>query len=114
MRLACGRFESRGTLPASIIFDMEQAETKELILSIFMLPVRRGVVSHLPHAGIALQAYRTDTGDDVQRLLAWTKEPAGADDDPPGERRLLGFRCDPVSAARVADAAVRNRSPRPT
>jgi RHH-type proline utilization regulon transcriptional repressor/proline dehydrogenase/delta 1-pyrroline-5-carboxylate dehydrogenase len=25
-----------------------------------------------PHAGIALQAYRTDTQDDVRRLLAWT------------------------------------------
>ena len=62
-----------GTLPASIIFDMEQAETKELILSIFMRLFEEESYRTFPHAGIALQAYRTDTGDDVQRLLAWTK-----------------------------------------
>ena len=62
-----------GTLPASIIFDMEQAEAKELILSIFMRLFEEEPYRTFPHAGIALQAYRTDTGDDVQRLLAWTK-----------------------------------------
>ncbi|HNK14963.1 MAG TPA: bifunctional proline dehydrogenase/L-glutamate gamma-semialdehyde dehydrogenase, partial [Nitrospira sp.] len=62
-----------GTLPTSIIFDMEQAETKELILSIFMRLFEEESYRTFPHAGIALQAYRTDTGDDVQRLLAWTK-----------------------------------------
>ncbi len=64
------------TLPASIIFDMEQAETKELILSIFMRLFEEEAYRTFPHAGIALQAYRTDTRDDVQRLLAWTKQRA--------------------------------------
>lgn len=62
-----------GTLPASIIFDMEQAETKDLILSIFMRLFEEESFRAFPHAGIALQAYRPDTGDDVHRLLAWTK-----------------------------------------
>ncbi|HPV31113.1 MAG TPA: proline dehydrogenase family protein, partial [Deltaproteobacteria bacterium] len=62
------------TLPASIIFDMEQAETKDLILSIFMRLFEEEPYRTFPHAGIALQAYRIDTGDDVQRLLAWTKQ----------------------------------------
>ncbi|MBS0170785.1 MAG: proline dehydrogenase family protein [Nitrospira sp.] len=60
------------TLPASIIFDMEQAETKDLILSIFMRLLEEEPYRTFPHAGIALQAYRTDTREDVQRLLAWT------------------------------------------
>lgn len=60
------------TLPASIIFDMEQAETKELILSIFMRLFEEEPYRSFPHAGIALQAYRIDTRDDVRRLLAWT------------------------------------------
>ncbi len=63
-----------GTLPASVIFDMEQAETKELILSIFMRFFMEEPYRSFPHAGIALQAYRTDTYDDVQRLLAWSRE----------------------------------------
>lgn len=61
------------TLPASIIFDMEQAEMKELILSIFMRIFEEESYRTFPYAGIALQAYRTDTGEDVHRLLAWTK-----------------------------------------
>ncbi|ODT45326.1 MAG: L-glutamate gamma-semialdehyde dehydrogenase [Nitrospira sp. SCN 59-13] len=63
-----------GTLPAAIIFDMEQAETKDLILSIFMRLFQEEPYRTFPHAGIALQAYRTDTRDDVQRLLAWTTQ----------------------------------------
>ena len=61
------------TLPASIIFDMEQAEMKELILSIFMRIFEEEPYRTFPYAGIALQAYRTDTREDVHRLLAWTK-----------------------------------------
>ncbi len=63
-----------GTLPASVIFDMEQADTKELILSIFMRLFMEEPYRTFAHAGIALQAYRTDTYDDVQRLLAWSRE----------------------------------------
>lgn len=63
-----------GTLPAAVIFDMEQADMKELVLSIFMRLFMEEPYRMYPHAGIALQAYRTDTQEDVQRLLAWTAE----------------------------------------
>ena len=60
------------TLPASIIFDMEQADTKDLILTTFMRLFSEEAYRKFPHAGIALQAYRTDTEKDVRALLAWT------------------------------------------
>ncbi|MCC2641864.1 MAG: putA [Nitrospira sp.] len=62
------------TLPASIIFDMEQSDTKDLILTTFMRLFSDESYRAFPHAGIALQAYRTDTQEDVQRLLAWTAD----------------------------------------
>lgn len=62
------------TLPASIIFDMEQAETKDLILTTFMRIFSEEPYRTFPHGGIALQAYRTDTQEDVRRLLAWTAD----------------------------------------
>lgn len=62
------------TLPASIIFDMEQADTKDLILTTFMRLFSEEPYRTFPHAGIALQAYRTDTREDVRKLLAWTAD----------------------------------------
>ncbi|QOJ33548.1 MAG: bifunctional proline dehydrogenase/L-glutamate gamma-semialdehyde dehydrogenase [Nitrospira sp.] len=62
------------TLPASVIFDMEQAETKEVILLTFMRLLSEEPYRTYPHAGVALQAYRTDTEADVRRLLDWTAE----------------------------------------
>ncbi|HET9962351.1 MAG TPA: proline dehydrogenase family protein, partial [Nitrospiraceae bacterium] len=59
------------TVPASVVFDMEQAETKELILSIFMRLFEEAAYRAFPHAGIALQAYRKDTESDIRWLLAW-------------------------------------------
>ncbi len=62
------------TLPASMIFDMEQADTKELILSIFMRLFEEEPYRTFPYAGVALQAYRADSQEDVRRLLVWTKD----------------------------------------
>ncbi|MGZ8383333.1 MAG: proline dehydrogenase family protein [Nitrospira sp.] len=62
------------TLPASIVFDMEQADTKDLILTTFMRLFSEEPYRTFPHAGIALQAYRTDTQEDVRKLLAWAAE----------------------------------------
>ena len=62
------------TLPASIVFDMEQADTKNLILTTFMRLFLEEPYRTFPHAGIALQAYRTDTQEDVRKLLAWAAE----------------------------------------
>ncbi|HVG03270.1 MAG TPA: proline dehydrogenase family protein, partial [Nitrospira sp.] len=59
-------------LPASIVFDMEQADTKDLILATFMRIFSEEPYRNFPHAGIALQAYRTDAQDDVRAVLTWT------------------------------------------
>ena len=61
------------TLPASVIFDMEQAETKDLILSIFTRLFDEEAYRPYPYAGIALQAYRKDTESDVRRLIEWCR-----------------------------------------
>jgi RHH-type proline utilization regulon transcriptional repressor/proline dehydrogenase/delta 1-pyrroline-5-carboxylate dehydrogenase len=62
------------SLPASIIFDMEQAETKDLILFIFMTVFSEKPYRSYPHAGLALQAYRRDTQADVESVLSWAKQ----------------------------------------
>ncbi|HET7909178.1 MAG TPA: proline dehydrogenase family protein, partial [Nitrospira sp.] len=60
--------------PASLIFDMEQAETKDLLIAIFtrlfMEPAYRGYA----HAGLAVQAYHQDTRRDVDDLLRWVRQ----------------------------------------
>ena len=61
------------SLPASIIFDMEQAETKDLILLIFMRLFSEESYRSYPHAGLALQAYRQDTAQDVEDLVTWVR-----------------------------------------
>jgi RHH-type proline utilization regulon transcriptional repressor/proline dehydrogenase/delta 1-pyrroline-5-carboxylate dehydrogenase len=61
-------------LPASVIFDMEQAETKDLILAIFRRVLSEEPYRHFPYAGLALQAYHRRTGEDIEQLLQWIKE----------------------------------------
>lgn len=60
-------------LSASLIFDMEQADTKDLILSIFMSLFSEEAYRTYRHAGLALQAYHRDTERDIDTLLAWTR-----------------------------------------
>ncbi|MEW6247695.1 MAG: proline dehydrogenase family protein [Nitrospirota bacterium] len=60
-------------MPASIIFDMEQVETKDLILSIFMRLLSEDAYRAYPFAGLALQAYLKDTRRDIETLLDWTR-----------------------------------------
>ena len=62
------------SLPAAIIFDMEQAETKDLILFIFMKVFSEKPYRSYPHAGLALQAYRRDAHTDVESVLAWARQ----------------------------------------
>ena len=62
-----------GALPASIIFDMEQAETKDLVLSIFMRLFSEDAYRSYAHAGLALQAYHRDTAQDVEGLITWVR-----------------------------------------
>ncbi|MGQ0812121.1 MAG: proline dehydrogenase family protein [Nitrospiraceae bacterium] len=61
------------SMPASIIFDMEQAETKDLILSIFMRLLSEDAYKSYPHAGLAVQAYMKDTQADIEKLLQWVR-----------------------------------------
>lgn len=61
------------SLPAGLIFDMEQAETKDLILHIFKRLFIEPAYRSYPHAGLALQAYHRETERDVHDLVAWVR-----------------------------------------
>ncbi len=61
------------SLPASITFDMEQAELEPVILSIFTRILSEPAYRHFPHAGIALQAYLTHSPQSLDMLLHWGK-----------------------------------------
>ncbi|HEY5626724.1 MAG TPA: bifunctional proline dehydrogenase/L-glutamate gamma-semialdehyde dehydrogenase, partial [Nitrospira sp.] len=59
------------SLPASLVFDMEQAETKDLLIDIFTRLFSEPAYRTYPHAGIAMQAYNRATGQDIDGLLQW-------------------------------------------
>ena len=61
------------SLPAGLIFDMEQAETKDLILYIFKRLFAEPAYRSYPYAGLALQAYHRETERDVQNLVSWVR-----------------------------------------
>lgn len=61
------------SLPAGLIFDMEQAETKNLLLDIFKRLFAEPSYRAYPYAGLALQAYHRETERDIQDLLAWVR-----------------------------------------
>ncbi len=60
-------------LPASLIFDMEQAETKTLLVEIFTRLFAEPSYKVYPYAGLALQAYHRETARDIEELLAWVR-----------------------------------------
>jgi len=60
-------------LPASLIFDMEQAETKALLVEIFTRLFAEASYKDYPHAGLALQAYHRETARDIEGLLSWVR-----------------------------------------
>ncbi|GKS58807.1 bifunctional protein PutA [Nitrospira sp.] len=59
---------------ASIIFDMEQAELKELTITIFTRLFSEPDFRTFPFAGLAIQAYLRETTRDVDMLLQWVKQ----------------------------------------
>jgi len=61
------------SLPAGLIFDMEQAETKNLLLDMFKRLFDEPAYRAYPYAGLALQAYHRDTERDIHDLLAWVR-----------------------------------------
>src|SRR5580765_6558029 len=58
-------------LPASVIFDMEQADTKSLLVEIFTRVFAEPSYKAYPYAGLALQAYHRETERDIEGLLSW-------------------------------------------
>ena len=60
-------------LPASLIFDMEQAETKTLLVEIFSRLFSEPSYKGYPYAGLALQAYHREAAQDIERLLTWVR-----------------------------------------
>ncbi|MGE3152502.1 MAG: proline dehydrogenase family protein [Nitrospiraceae bacterium] len=62
------------SISAGVIFDMEQAELKDLTLFIFMRLLSEPAYRAFPHAGLALQAYHKNTVQDVADLIAWCRK----------------------------------------
>ncbi|MEC4889622.1 MAG: proline dehydrogenase family protein [Nitrospira sp.] len=56
-----------------LIFDMEQADTKDLLRSIFTRLFAEPAYRSYPHAGLALQAYHRETEQDIHDLLSWVR-----------------------------------------
>ncbi|PJA78067.1 MAG: L-glutamate gamma-semialdehyde dehydrogenase, partial [Nitrospirae bacterium CG_4_9_14_3_um_filter_51_5] len=61
-------------LPASLTFDMEQAELEPLILTVFMRLFSEPDYQHFPHAGIAVQAYLNHANHTLDTLVEWGKK----------------------------------------
>ena len=66
--------ELAARLPASLIFDMEQADTKTLLLEIFTRLFAEPAFKAYPYAGLALQAYHRETAQDIEELLSWVRQ----------------------------------------
>ena len=60
-------------LPASLVFDMEQAEIKSLLIEVFTRLFAEPSYKDYPYAGLALQAYHRETARDIEGLLAWVR-----------------------------------------
>ena len=61
-------------LPASLIFDMEQADTKTLLVEIFTRLFAEPSYKAYAYAGLALQAYHRETERDIDGLLSWVRQ----------------------------------------
>ncbi len=61
------------SMPAGLIFDMEQAETKNLLLDIFKRLFAEPPYRAYPYAGLALQAYHRETERDIGDMLGWVR-----------------------------------------
>jgi len=60
-------------LRAGVIFDMEQAELKTLLLEIFARLFAEPAYRGYPYAGLALQAYHRETEHDIATLITWAR-----------------------------------------
>lgn len=60
-------------LRVGLIFDMEQAELKTLLLEIFARLFAEPAYRGYPYAGLALQAYHRETEQDIAKLITWAR-----------------------------------------
>lgn len=65
--------EQAAHLGCGLIFDMEQAETKTLLLGMFRTLFDEPAFRTFPHAGVAMQAYHRETDQDIRSLIAWAE-----------------------------------------
>ena len=65
--------EHARALGCGLIFDMEQAETKTLLLEMFRNLFDEPAFRTFPYAGVAMQAYHRDTEQDIRSLIAWAE-----------------------------------------
>jgi RHH-type proline utilization regulon transcriptional repressor/proline dehydrogenase/delta 1-pyrroline-5-carboxylate dehydrogenase len=65
--------EQAAALGCGLIFDMEQAETKTLLLEMFRTLFDEPAFRKFPHAGVAMQAYHRETDQDIRSLIAWAE-----------------------------------------
>ena len=65
--------EQAAALDCGLIFDMEQAETKTLLLEMFRTLFDEPAFRTFPHAGVAMQAYHRETDQDIRSLIAWAE-----------------------------------------
>ena len=89
-------------LPASLIFDMEQAETKDLLIDIFNPAVLRAGLWHVPPCrlgGAGVSSCHRPRRRYAAVMGPYTRH---ADHDPIGEGGLLGLGHDSLSSTRVA------------
>jgi len=61
------------SLSAGLIFDMEQADTKTLLMKIFKQLFSEPAYRAYPFAGLALQAYHRETERDVHDVIQWAR-----------------------------------------
>lgn len=66
--------EQAAALGCGVIFDMEQAETKTLLLELFRTFFDEPAFRTFPHAGVAIQAYHRETRQDIRSLIAWAEQ----------------------------------------
>lgn len=59
---------------AFVTLDMEQYDFKHIVLQCFREALMHEEFRNWPDAGIALQAYLRDTGNDLQELISWVKQ----------------------------------------
>ena len=65
--------EQAVALGCGLIFDMEQAETKTLLLEMFRTLFDEPAFRIFPHAGVAMQAYHRETDQDIRSLITWAE-----------------------------------------